>query len=78
MLEIENNVSKNWVTICPKGDMLLEKDNATKEYQLTYSMFNLKKLNINYEFFIRCRMDSIFCEKLNYDKLLKNKMSFFR
>lgn len=47
MLEIENNVSKNWITICPKGDMLLEKDNSTKEYQLTYSMFNLKKLNIN-------------------------------
>lgn len=47
MLETENNLNKNWTTVCSKGDMLLEKDNFTKEYQLTYSMFNLKKLNIN-------------------------------
>ena len=30
MLQIENNLSKNWITVCPKGNMLLEKDNTTK------------------------------------------------
>lgn len=47
MSESSNNLEKEWIIVCSKGDMLLEKHNITKEFQLSYSMCNLKKLNLN-------------------------------
>lgn len=36
----------NFVQVCNKGDMLLLVDKTTREFQLTYKMTDLRKLNI--------------------------------
>tara|TARA_B100000902_G_C26994171_1_gene756571 strand:- start:203 stop:793 length:591 start_codon:yes stop_codon:yes gene_type:complete len=37
----------NFVQVCNKGNMLLQVDKTTREFQLTYSMTDLKRLNID-------------------------------
>ena len=46
-MNLETSQNENYQLVCNKGDMLLEVIKKTKEYKLTYSMVDIKKLNIN-------------------------------